>query len=360
MPAEHADTAPAMALPGLDLSRWAVVAYNDDTGLGRMAQDIKSLLGVRHLVVASDRLETKPLVDGRDTLLPLDAPADELAALLAGLRGIIILERWWNPRLLAVAKRMGVRVACVPMWEWFRGTDAEWAMVDAFLCPSSICLKIVRQYGWKKAVHLPWALDLARLPAREIRGPGRTFFHNAGLVDHDDRKGTRFAVAAFRALRSADVRLIVRLQRPADVGPVDDRCEVRTGNLPSVAALYAEGDVAVQPSTMEGLGFMVLEPVCCGIPTITLDHPPMADHVSQHELRVRKRWVREPSFARRAARVRHAYRRLPSISDLTRKMQWCVDHDLTAVSRSNRRFAEELYDPERLRSAWRRTLRELG
>ena len=46
---------------------------------------------------------------------------------------------------------------------------------------------------------------------------------------------------------------------------------MRTGNLKDPADLYKEGDAAIQPSRMEGLGFMVLEPVCCGMPVITTD-----------------------------------------------------------------------------------------
>jgi glycosyltransferase involved in cell wall biosynthesis len=349
----------AERLRTLDLSRWAVVGYNDDTGIGRMAQDITALLGVRQLVVPSDRLQTKPLRPGLDTLLPLDADEQAVAGLLTGLQGIIILEAWWNPALALVARRLEVRVACVPMWEWFRGTDAHWAMVDLFLCPSHLALTVVRRYGWTNAIHLPWALDLSRLPPREVTGPGRVFFHNAGLVDHDDRKGTRETVRAFSMVRSRDVRLIVRLQKPADMGPLDDRIEVRVENLDRVGALYADGDVAVQPSSMEGVGFMVLEPVCCGIPTITLDYPPMSDHVRQGEMLVRKRWFKRAAFPARAAHIRHAHRRVPSVRDLTRKIEWCAAADLRPISQANRAFAEATFEPTRLRAAWAQALEAL-
>lgn len=343
----------------LDLSRWAVVGYNDDTGVGRMTQDITALLGVRQLVIPSDRLQTRPLRAGRDTLLPLDAGESAVAEMLAGLQGIIILEAWWNTALPSVARRVGVRVACVPMWEWFRGTDAHWAMVDVFLCPSPFTLEVVRRYGWTNAIQIPWTLDVSRLPPRHVSGPGRVFFHNAGLIDHDDRKGTRDTVRAFHLVRAREVRLIVRLQKAADVGRLDERIEVRVGSLDDVRELYAEGDVAVQPSSMEGLGLGVLEPVCCGVPTITLDYPPMSDHVRQPELRVRKRWFKRAAFPTRAARILHAHRRLPSVGDLARKIDWCAANDLGPVSRANRAYAEEMFDPARLRETWAGALERL-
>lgn len=341
----------------VDFSRWAVVAYNDDTGLGRMAQDARAVLGVRHLVAPSQRLATQPLVAGRDVLLRPDAPDAEVAAALDGLDGLILLEKPdWHPQLLALARARGVRLVCVPMWEWFRGQEAHWGMVDRILCPSRFCHDIVRRYGWKQTAPITWALDLSRLPARRIDGPARVFVHNAGIVDPDDRKGTHATIRAFRRVARGDVRLLVRLQKPAELPEGDARIEVRIGNVAEPAALYAEGDCAVQPSKMEGMGFMVLEPVCCGVPTITTDYPPMSDHVAQPELRAAPRWFRRTCFPARAAGVRHAHLRLPRESDLARRIAWCAEHDLGAISRANRARAEEQFAPGRLRDEWSRAL----
>jgi glycosyltransferase involved in cell wall biosynthesis len=340
----------------LDLSRWAVVAYNDTTGLGRMAEDIKALLGLRHLVIPSERLETRPLNPASDTLLPRDASETEVASVLQELQGVVILEAPWNKELLAVARRLGVRVACVPMWEWFRGSDKDWSMVDRFLCPSDLCLKVVRSYGWNNSIHVPWTIDLSRLPTRAVRGPARVFFHNGGLMDHDDRKSTRDTILAFRRVRRRDVRLIVRLQKPADLGPLDDRVDVRIGNLEDVSSLYEEGDVAVQPSAMEGIGFMVLEPVCSGVPTITTNCPPVNDYVTQPELRTKTRWFARSAFPTRAARILHAHRRPPSIHDVTRRIEWCADHDLATISAENRMMAQRMFNPDVLRARWTHVL----
>lgn len=340
-----------------DFSRWAVVAYNDDTGLGRMAQDARAVLGVRHLVVPSQRLTTHPLVAGRDTLLRPDAPSDEVVAMLDGLDGLILLEKPdWHPQLVPLARARGLRLVCVPMWEWFRGQDAHWSAVDRILCPSAFCERIVRSYGWSHAAAITWSLDLARLPARRITGPARLFVHNAGIVDPDDRKGTHATIRAFRRVARRDLRLLVRLQKPADLPELDPRIEVQLGNLADPAALYAEGDCAVQPSKMEGMGFMVLEPVCCGVPTITTDYPPMSDHVAQRELRATPRWFGRTCFPARAAGVKHAHLRLPRERDLARRIAWCADHDLAAISAANRTRAEEKFAPDRLRDEWSRAL----
>lgn len=335
-----------------------MVAYNDDTGLGRMAQDARAVLGVRHLVAPSQRLTTHPLRAGRDTLLRPDASPDEVAAALEGLDGLVLLEKPdWHPQLVSLAKARGLRLVCVPMWEWFRGRDAHWSQVDRILCPSSFCEQIVRSYGWQHTAPITWSLDLARLPARQISGHARVFVHNAGIVDDDDRKGTHAAIRAFRRLPDRDLRLIVRLQKPTELPAGDSRVEVRLGNVAEPAELYAEGEVAVQPSKMEGLGFMVLEPVCCGLPTLTTDYPPMKEFVAQPEMRARARWFKRSAFPARAAGITHAHLRLPDERALARRLAWCAQHDLGAISRANRTWAETTFAPAHLRELWRRALK---
>jgi len=337
------------------------VAVHDSTGLGAQARDLKRVFGMKHLAVPSERLDTLPMNAGLEFPLTPGLSDDGLDELLAGIDGILALEHLnWHPGLLRAAKRRKIPVVAYVNWEWFRGTDAEWRDADLLVCPSRFSAQIVRSYGLTNVEFLPWAIDLSRLRPRVISGPGRTFFHNAGLIDADDRKGTLSCIEAFMRVKRSNIRLIVRLQRASELPPSDKRVEIRVGNLPDSAALYDEGEVAIQPSKMEGCGMAVLEPVCCGIPTITTDHPPMADYVSQKTMRVRKKWFRRKANPARIAGIRHAYLRLPSIRDLARRIEWCADHELSGISRENRAFAEREFDPVRLRAIWSRAFAHLA
>jgi glycosyltransferase involved in cell wall biosynthesis len=244
------------------------------------------------------------------------------------------------------------------MWEWFRGADPHWRHCDLFVCPNRRCLEVVRQYGWHNAVQLPWLLDLSRFPVRRIGGSGCLFVHNAGLVDRDDRKGTRDTIQAFMRVRRDDLRLLVRIQREVDLPKYDGRVEVRFGNLDQPGALYEQGDVAIQPSKLEGLGFMILEAVVSGLPVITLDHAPMNEYVLQPQMRVRKQWFKRRAYSTNW--VKHSHLRLPQQADLVRKIAWCAQNDLTSISRANRQWAEETFDPGRLRQLWSEALAAAG
>jgi glycosyltransferase involved in cell wall biosynthesis len=109
---------------------------------------------------------------------------------------------------------------------------------------------------------------------------------------------------------------------------------------------------------MEGICFMVLEPACAGIPVITTDYPPMSEYILQPELRCRPRWRKRKAFA--SQWIRHAHLKLPSIRDLSRRMDWAASSDLSAISAANRQWAEATFNPAALRAAWAEALLNLS
>ncbi len=348
-----------MSVAEIDFERWGVIAPKDQTGLGRMAEDLAGVLGLGWRFIAdSTHMTSAPPADAHEIPVAAQLSREGVSAALnaaVGLHGVFVFERLaWNEEFFRQCRVRGVAVVCVPMWEWFRCDRIVrplWDLVDVFVCPNAMCLRVLQRFGFNNVVQLPWCLDLRKLPMRTVNGPARVFIHNAGLVDTQDRKGTRDTIEAFRCIRRKDIRLIVRMQREAELPPLDGRIEVRVGNLDNVADLYAEGDVAVQPSKMEGLGFMVLEPVACGIPTITLDYPPMNEYVRQPGL-----LVRPLPFKRRAfptAWVRHAHLRLPSRRRLARAMERTAESDLAEWSAENRRWAVTEFDRRMLVERWR-------
>ena len=337
---------------------WAVIAHNDDTGFGRQASDLKTTLGIkRHFVIPSERLFDKPLQNENEVFLPPDASDDNLRKILKGVRGVIFFERAdWHRSLLPICRELGVKSVCCPNWEWFKGNDPLWKLCDLFVCTSRFTSKIVSSYGFTNIVPIgPWPLDVSTFPIRQIVGPARHFIHNAGIVDSQDRKGTKETILAFHRVKRDDLRLTVRLQKAAKLPRIQDsRIKVIIGNLNDPADLYREGDVAIQPSKMEGNGFMVLEPLLCGLPVITLDYPPMNEYVTDPMMLVKKLPFQRRAFP--TTWVKHAHLRLPSIRDLASKIKWCADNDMTALSTANRKYSSAHQDPQRHWQLWSQIL----
>jgi glycosyltransferase involved in cell wall biosynthesis len=338
--------------------KWAVVGFKDETGIGRMCQDIRSVLGIgKHMVAPSERLASKNNFLDSEYLMTESLSMDELCHQLKGLIGIICIERiHWHKLLIKAAKSLGLKIICVPMWEWFRGTDQDWKIVDRFLCPNLKSLGILKSYGYNNAFIINWTLDISSLPHRKVEGSAHTFIHSVGLIDHDDRKGTKLVIEAFKRVKKTNLKLILRIQKPSNLQKIDNRIEILTGNLEKPSELYKEGQVAIQPSRMEGLGFMVLEPICCGLPVITTNGAPMNEYVQNKNLLIKTNFFKRKAFAYKSAGIKQAFLTNPRINDLTKKINWCSENDLSSISEANRNWALEQFDTNKLRKEWKEAL----
>lgn len=335
-------------MPSLDLTRWAIVGVKDETGTGRMSQELRRCLApIRQLVAPSYRHKARPL-DGDE---PLAAAEDALRAQLTGLQGIIVFEDTdWALSAIRAAHGLGVRVVFIVLWEWLRFYVPEMKLCTAMVCLHRMAWKTTRKLGFKNTVRLTWPLDLRPLPARVITGPARRFAHNVGLFEKDDRKGTLLTLEAFRRVQRPDIELVVRVQNELPLRVDDPRVRIESRHLENYADLYRLGDVAVQPSKCEGLGFMLLEALASGLPVITTDYPPMNEFVRQRTMRAATRWGKFP--AEQTSYVHQAHFKLARVTSLARRIAWCAAHDLGPISAANRAWAEETFAPDRVRAEW--------
>ena len=334
----------------LDLSRWAVIGFKDDTGLGRMSQDFLAMFPeVRFLVTPSVRMLGKEL-NGTEKPFHPNASEDELWNMLRGLQGIVFFQDPPHPALLRQAASIGIATVAVPMWEWFNAADKDWAHCGHFICPNDFCRRILNRLGICNTSVVPWAVRMSALPQREVVGPARLFVHNAGQFEPDDRKGTRLTIDAFQKVQAPDVRLLVRVQNQLPFPVCDPRIEVVEGNLPFHGDLYAKGDVIIQASKAEGLGFGILEAMASGMPVITTNYPPMNEYVPQRFLKVATKWGKKP--AEQNSFIAQAHFKVPRIGALARTIEWCTVNDMGPISTQNRLWANNFLSAEGLRGKW--------
>jgi len=337
----------------IDFDDWAVIGYNDDTGIGNQLEAIKKDIGIsRHLVVPSKKLLTKPL-NHKEVLINKNFTSDQLQSSLCGVRVLLFIETCgWHEKLIEIASKLGIVTICLVNWEWFKTSDPIWKKIDYLASATRCTLRFLKRQGYTKLLYLPPPLKIENLPNRKITGKAKIFFHNAGIIDDDDRKGTFAVISAFQKVNLPQIQLIVRTQSKVDLRVKDRRIVVLQGNLEKRSDLYTVGEVAIQPSKLEGVGFNILEPVACGIPTITMNSDPMSEWVREKYLLVSSTIWRKKSFSNKMAGVRHAYLRNPSISSLCKAIKWCAQNELGEISKKQRASSLSIFKKENLKRLW--------
>jgi len=158
-------------------------------------------------------------------------------------------------------------------------------MYDFLLCNTKQHYSVFKNHP--QAFFIPWGTDChvfrpshQSIKLREVR-----FFHSAGMIGVNYRKGTDILVRAFQKVTGA-AKLIIHSQVPLnayseDVASTirrDDRIEFIEAEV-GPPGLYHLGDVYVYPTRLEGIGLTIAEALASGLPVITTDAQPMNEFV---------------------------------------------------------------------------------
>lgn len=335
---------------------WAILGIKDDTGAGRLSSDLTRLLfPAQWLVTPSYRMEGHPIGE-REVWIPHEADDSEIEQALADFEVLIVIEDTpFHHRIIRVAKNRGIKVHAIALWEWFSHYDPIRKLYDKIICPNQFCRSILRKFGFQNSVLLAWPVDVINLPERIVSGPAKTYVHNAGTFGGDDRKATFLTLEAFHKVKNQSISLIVRSQNPLPDRVEDARIRYFVGNLSDYRDLYREGEVFVQPSKAEGIGFSILEPMACGLPVLTTNYPPMNEYLRDSRMLVSTHWGKKPP--QQKTYVQQAHLKIPRVDSLARRIEWCAKNDLAPFSRRNRKWALQNFDPSRLRTEWIDALR---
>ena len=212
----------------------------------------------------------------------------ELGEFLAGLDWLLFFEHPGHPDVVALRASAGVRIACVPMWEWLDEFSPWLPHVDLMIAPTRSCYTLLHRWRERLGLrwdveYLPWPIDVERFPFRP-RVECRTFLFVNGAGGNSSSTVPVRAATAGRGQGSSPRRRGSHLKFPcwsARRPPSCLRfrntsmCARRGGRFPD---LYSDGDVCVQPSRWEGLGLPLLECQASGLPLLATDAPPMNEH----------------------------------------------------------------------------------
>jgi glycosyltransferase involved in cell wall biosynthesis len=358
VPVRTASMADHMAAGGSTasaLGRVGLIGWNTATGVGYMNRDLAAHLPIakwlapRHPVYPTlDRPPTRTRVDS----VRLDLPHAEIKAWLRGLDWILFVEHPYMGPLVHSARELGVRIACVPMWE-LADLNADWlGLCDMMICPSHFAYDVLsdwkHRFGFQWSVaKVLWPVDTDRFGFRPRGSCDRFLFINGtggsrayrrdGTLARFRRKGMDILLAAARRLRP--IPFLVYSQETPTV-PIPDNIELRRAPAQN-RLLYAQGDVCVQPSRWEGLGLQMLECQAAGLPLVTTDAPPMNQYRPLRVVPARDTEM-VTILGRHALTAHHV-----APEDLADSLAALYQTDITEASESARWFIEQEHSWEK-------------
>ncbi len=190
-----------------------------------------------------------------------------LKQFMSGLTHVWTCETPYNPEVMSLAQRFGVKVVIAPNYEFLdrRLHPALWA------APS--------MWHWddipEPKLHVPVPIETDRFTVRSLPDTAQHFLHVAGRPAHLDRNGTKDLLLALPFIESeVTVRvtcqeagyvasLVPHLKTPRNVTFV-----VEPGSVTDHKDLYRDADVLVSPRRYGGLHLPGLEALGCGLPVV--------------------------------------------------------------------------------------------
>jgi len=336
--------------------RLAVVGWAADSGVGRELVE-----AVRHLPVSSAFIMRNPEKPTRRDLMssvPCVFSECQGLSLVGEMLEFMRVHKpdtvltwevpgsWDFPPLWS---RAGIRWVHMVHWDWFAPAYAHLWRSAKLLAPNEMCRRELQRSGLASTL-LPVPVDTERLAFKE-RKRADLFISVYGHGGLENRRSLPEIFAAWRDIPNPPPLRILAQRPPAEVvgSMVPRGVGVYVGNTPEPADLYAEGDIAVQPSRYEGVGVSMLEAQARGVPVIAVNAPPM-DEIA-------------PDLAVPVASVlsvklmdKQLSSYVPSVEGLKRRILEIRGKDISELSRRVRRRVEEKFSWKALGGRWMEAL----
>jgi len=247
--------------------------------------------------------------------------------------------------ILYECKKWGLPI--VAYIDYYKKNDIEkFKIYDGLICNTKRHYSVFK--GFPNAVYIPWGTDVEYFKQRQspIREKYKkvTFFHNAGFLGKNKRKGTRELLEAFKKIRDRKKRLIIHSQVSL-IGlglkqylyvVFSPRIKIIRKN---VYGLFHLGDIYVYPTKHEGIGLTICEALASGTPVITTNSAPMNEFVIDG---YNGKLVNVVKYVPRSDN--HYWdEAIISVEDLKNKMEYFLDNrdDINTYKLNARKYAEE-------------------
>lgn len=157
-------------------------------------------------------------------------------------------------------------------------------LYDFLICNTKRHYSIFKDF--RNCFYIPWGTDIELFKPKSEKHKILTFFHSAGGLGINYRKGTDIIIRALPKIKEKNFKIIIHSQLPLEeykpnlieIIKNDQRIEFVARIVPP-SGLYYLGDIYLYPTRLEGIGLTIAEALSCGLPVITTDCPPMNEFV---------------------------------------------------------------------------------
>lgn len=270
--------------------RLGFVGPSSKSGLGYQGRDLVDKLGIRDWLAISNK-ESEPLDSTGTAFLTratVDTDQEVIREWLRKIDCLLFCETPVRSDLPGLAHSMGIPSVCIVNWEWL-GARLPWLKdVDLLLAPNHHTYDLLNHWKCESLPRIeieliPGLVDVDRFVFKE-REVCRSFLFVNGQGGYSPiirgalrdkqgppRKGLSVVLEAARLAPEIPIKIRSQVPIENDLPPNVELLPSQENN----AKLYEIGDVAVQPSLMEGTGLQMIEMMAAGLPLITTDAPPM-------------------------------------------------------------------------------------
>lgn len=275
------------------MDKLGILACFNNSGIGYDAKEITEHLDIQEVAVVpnmhkgirldwvKDRnyfLMSPPMVSQEEIIEWLDT---------SKITKLITIEHPYSFYLLDECKKRKIETFNVVNWE---GVDTRKGLIeyDHLICKVPFAEKRLKELGFKNVIYLPYPLATEKFSFKQRIGKPKHFLHISGFGGFGFRKNTELVIRAFASTK-LQARLTVLSQinnkgqgydlekLVADINDSRIHLEVSNNSNENFDLYGSDIDVAIQPSTLEGYGLSIVEPMMKGIPVITTGTEPMSD-----------------------------------------------------------------------------------
>lgn len=218
----------------------------------------------------------------------------DFKVLLSGIKKVIFIEyppiQIFNSNLTDVCVQCGVKVVCIPMWEWWPQNPQWTKNVDIILCITNFTYKFIKgrvihdevrniENRWKGNIfRVDWGVDLNEFKFIEKNNKNIAFINGNG--GYENRKNLPLVLELAKS--NPDMRIEIYTQKQITDVDIPDNCSVNCKDNDFRAEVYKRESIFLFPSKWEGFCHGIYEAQAVGGYVVCTNCPPINEVESNH------------------------------------------------------------------------------